>query len=289
MYYDPKTNKFPYTDITDKHYLKVKKNNGLVFDENYPYIDRSKGFLFKQKLIRILLYILVFPIATVRMGLRIKGRENIKKHKDVLKNGVISCCNHVHMWDYIAVMKAIRPFKSNLLAWAPNVRGENGKLIRLVGGIPIPDRGAHATAAYLNVLEDLLKNEKGWLHIYAEGSMWEYYAPVRPFKRGISYLSIKSGKPVLPLGISYRKAGFIRSKIFQQVACLTLTVGEPVYPNEPLPLGEREKDLTVRCHDAVCRLVGIDPAKNLYPPVFNNDKRIDYYTDVYGVGYKTSW
>ena len=38
-YFDPKTNKFPYTELTDKHYLQVKKNNGLVFDENYPYID----------------------------------------------------------------------------------------------------------------------------------------------------------------------------------------------------------------------------------------------------------
>lgn len=30
--YDPKTNKFPYTELTDQHYLHVKKNNGLVFD-----------------------------------------------------------------------------------------------------------------------------------------------------------------------------------------------------------------------------------------------------------------
>ena len=48
MYFDPKTNKFPYTEFTDQHYLKIKKNNGLVFDENYPYIDNSKKYKFKK-------------------------------------------------------------------------------------------------------------------------------------------------------------------------------------------------------------------------------------------------
>ena len=44
-----------------------------------------------------------------------------------------------------------------------------------------------------------------------------------------------------------------------------------------LPLLERERDLTVRCHEAVCRLAGIDPAENIYPPVYENSRRVDYY------------
>ena len=40
--------------------------------------------------------------------------------------------------------------------------------------------------------------------------------------------------------------------------------------------------------DAVCRLADIDPKENLYPAVFNHSERIDYYTSVYGVGYKGS-
>ena len=51
---------------------------------------------------------------------------------------------------------------------------------------------------------------------------------------------------------------------------------------------EREKDLTIRSHEAVCRLAGIDPKKNIYKPVFDHSKRIDYYTDTYGVKYKGS-
>lgn len=276
MLYDPKPTRYPFPKQTDRHYLVVKKNNGAVFDRNYPYIDRSRGFRFKQFLVRMLLYILAFPVATIRMGLRIRGRKNIKKNKALLKQGVISCCNHVHMWDYIAVMKAIRPFRSNLLAWAKNVRGENAKLIRMVGGIPIPEDDPHATGAFIATIKDLLAGG-GWLHVYAEGSMWEYYAPVRPFKSGIGYFAVQCGKPILPLAFSYRKPGWIRRVIFRQTACLTLSVGEPLFADASLPRKARETDLVKRSHEAVCRLAGIDPKENLYPPAFDNSERVDYY------------
>ncbi len=288
MMFDPKTDRFPYPPETDKHYLKVHMDRGIVFDTEYPYIDRSKGFLFRQGVVRFLLNAFVFWIAAIRMGLKIEGRENIRKYKDVLKNGVVSVANHVHMWDYIAVMTAIRPFRSNLLAWAPNVNGENGTLIRMVGGIPIPEGNTAATKAYLKVMRDLLQNRHGWLHIYAEGSMWEYYRPVRPFKRGAAHIACDSDKPILPLGFSYREPGWIRKHIFRQIATFTLHVGEPLFPNKELNAKEREKDLLIRSHEAVCRLVGIDPEENLYPAVFDNSKRVDYYTTTYGVGYKGS-
>lgn len=288
MMFDPKTDRFPYPPETDKHYLKVHMDRGIVFDTEYPYIDRSKGFLFRQGVVRFLLNAFVFRIAAIRMGLKIEGRENIRKYKDILKNGVVSVANHVHMWDYIAVMTAIRPFRSNLLAWAPNVNGENGTLIRMVGGIPIPEGNTAATKTYLKVMRDLLQNRHGWLHIYAEGSMWEYYRPIRPFKRGAAHIACDSDKPILPLGFSYREPGWIRKHIFRQIATFTLHVGEPLFPNKELNAKEREKDLLIRSHEAVCRLVGIDPEENLYPAVFDNSKRIDYYTTTYGVGYKGS-
>ena len=287
--FDPKTDKFPYPVETDKHYLEVHMDRGFVFDTKYPYIDRSRWFRFRQGVVRFLLNIFVFHVATVRMGLRIEGRENIKKHKEILKNGAVSVANHVHMWDYIAVMKAIRPFRSNLLAWAPNINGENGTLIRMVGGIPIPEGNTAATKTYLKVMRSLLKDEHGWLHIYSEGSMWEYYRPIRPFKRGASHIACDCGKPILPLAFSYREPGWIRKHIFRQIATFTLHIGEPLFPNNDLSPKEREKDLTIRSHDAVCLLAGIDPKENLYPPLFSEDvKRVDYYTTTYGAGYKGS-
>ena len=274
--FDPKTKKYPYTQYTNQHYLVVKKDRGIVFDSNYPYIDHSKWFRFKQALSRILLNVLVFPVATIRLGLIIKGRKIIKENKELLKKGAISCANHVHMWDYICLMKAIRPFHSYILVWDKNINGENGTMMRLVGGIPIPEGNIRASVKFTQEVDELVQNG-GWLHIYPEGSMWEYYAPIRPFKSGIGYCAVRNNKPILPMAFSYREPGWIRKHIFKQIACFTLSIGNPILPDMSLDKKEREHDLLVRSHDAVCQLAGIDPKENIYPPVFDNTERVDYY------------
>lgn len=273
--FDPKTHKYPYTEYTDQHYLVVKKNNGLVFDKDYPFIDTSKSFLRKQSWFRVLLNTMVFPITWITLGLKVKGKENLKKYKDVLDQGVVSVCNHVHLFDYLGIMSIIRPRRPYVLTWAPNVRGENGKSMRMVGCIPIPENDVQATISYFDSVQKLLERG-GWLHVYSEGSMWEYYAPIRPFKKGPAYFACANNKPILPLAYSYRKPSWIR-KIFKQPARFTLNIGEPIYPNLDLPKHEREADLTIRSHQAVCRLAGINPEENIYPPLFAKNKRIDYY------------
>ena len=288
MYFDPKTNKFPYPVNTDGHYLKVKKNNGLVFDENYPYIDNSKKAVRSRRWTRLLLNTMVFPFDVIRLGLKIKGKENLKKYKDVIDKGVISVSNHIHMFDYISIMLAIKPHKPNVLVWAQNIRGESSKLIRNVGGIPIPEDNLKATITYVKQIKEHI-NSGNWLHIYAEGSMWEYYAPIRPFKRGAAFFSVETNKPIIPMAFSYRKPNWIRRVIFKQIACFTLNIGEPIYPNNNLPRKERELELTKRVHEQVCILAGIDPKDNIYESYFNDSKRIDYYTDTYGIKYKGSW
>ncbi len=173
MTFDPKTNRFPYPEDTDRHYLIVKKDKGIVFDAEYPYVDRSKAFLRKQNLLRALLRVIVFPLCTIRLGLKIEGRDNLKKNRELLSGGVVSVSNHVHMWDYLAITKAICPVRPNVLSWAPDINGEFGTLIRLTGGIPIPETGIPATKAYLKAINKLLTEDHEWLQIYAEGSMWE--------------------------------------------------------------------------------------------------------------------
>ena len=285
--FDPKTDRYPYPEQTDQHYIIIKRDRGIVFDENYPYIDTSRKFRFVDFLVRAVLRLIVFPAVYVRLGLRIEGKRNLKKHREVIRGGIVSVCNHVHMWDYLGILCAIKPIRPRMLSWAANVNDENGPLVRHVGGIPIPEGSVRATKAYLRTVNDLLKGG-GWLHIYAEGSMWEYYAPIRPFKQGAAYFACENNVPVLPMAYTYREPSFIRRKLFRQTACLTLHIGEPVYPDESLPKSRRQNDLTVRCHEAVCKLAGFEKGENLYPPVFHNDKRIDYYTDTYGAGYKGS-
>ena len=280
MAYDPKPTKYPFPKDTASHYIKINMDRGLKFDKDYPYVEDSALFRFRRFFIFLLLHIIVFPVAAIRLGLKTNGKKNLKKYKDVLKKGVISCSNHIHFWDYICIMRAIRPVKPYVLTWDRNINGETGPLMRLVGGIPIPVGDVRAAHAFSESVGKLL--DGGWLHVYAEGSMWEFYQPIRPFKNGAAYFACKYGKPIMPIAFSYREPGFIRKKIFKQTALLTVNIGEPLYPDNELKAGDRVTDLQKRSHAAVCVLAGIEPGQNLYPPVYNGSERIDYYTDKYG-------
>ena len=275
MSYDPKTDRYPYPEYTDQHYIDAVNYNRELFDKDYPYVDNSKGFRFKQSLVHVLLNVIVFPVARIRLGLRIKGKENIKNNKELLQNGAITCSNHIHYWDYISIMRAVRPEHPYVISWAPNITNKSGKLVRLVGGIPIPENDTAASVVFMKTVKGTLDN-KGWIQIYAEGSMWEYYYPIRPFKMGIGYIACLTDKPVLPMAFSYRKPNLIRRKIFRQIALLTLTIGEPIVPDDSLPRKERETALVRNCHDAVCHLAGIDPKENIYPPIYDHSRKIDY-------------
>lgn len=287
--FDPKTNKFPYPLDTGTHYLHVKKDNGNIYDKNYPYIDKSKIFKFKQFLFRILMVVIVFPVSSIRMGLKIEGKENLKKYKDVIDQGIVSVANHVHMWDYISIMHAVYPFKTHILSWDKNISGENGTMIRMSGGIPVPSNNIRGFATMTSETINMIK-DGGWLHVASEASMWEYYAPIRPFKDGAAYFAYKTDRPILPMAYSYREVGWIRKHIFKQIALFTLNIGEPIYLNKNLNQNEAIEDLTIRTHDAVCNLAGINPKENLYKALYTKEtnKRIDYYTKEYGVGYKGS-
>lgn len=273
--FDPKTTKFPYPKDTAGHYIRTKKNRGLVFDEHYQYIDKRKSFLLKQSLLRHVLFIVVFPIAKIRLGLKINNKQVLKQHKDLLAQGAITICNHVHYWDYLAIMLTLRPIKPYILSWAQNLNDSSGRLVRLVGGIPIPEHNLKAKFKQLKEVGQML-DEGGWLHIYPEGSMWEYYRPIRPFKKGFEYLAIKHHKPIIPMAFSYRKPNWIRRYIFHQIAVFNLNIGQPMTVDTSLDKDLQQDDLIRRAHEQVVILAGLLKQENVYEPIYNHSVRIDY-------------
>ena len=273
--FDPR-NDAPYPEYTDGNYLPFGDTFDMVFDENYPYVDLSPEFKKKQRRARLLLNLLVFPFSYVRLGLRIRGKKNIKNNKALLKQGAVSVCNHVNRWDYIAIMNAIRPFKPYILVNQQNIATKDGELIRQVGGIPIPEGNYKATLAYLKAVKEMLE-KGGWLHLYPEGSMWEFYRPIRPLKRGAAYIARVADKPIVPLAISYRKPTWIRKKLFHQKARITLNIGAPIFIDKSIAEPRaQEIDLLKRVHAAMTALAGLSENENVYEAVFDNSKRIDY-------------
>ena len=274
--YDPMPTKYAFPKFTDGHYLVVKKNNHAVFDENFVYVDKSKKYRRRANLMRIATVGLAFPVMKLVTNIKIVGRKNIKKHKELFKNGVVSVSNHVHLWDYIGVMMAVAPFRPYHPSWDVNCRGENKILIRYNGGIPVPVGSIRATREFSNAIHQLLEEGK-WYHTYAEGSMWESYQPIRPFKKGAFRWAVKTGKPILPLAFSYREPKGLVKLIWGKGPLLTLRIGEPIFPDMTIPTPQAIEKLTIEAHEAVCRLAGIEPSENIYPPIYDNTLRIDYY------------
>ena len=78
---------YKYPDRCDEHMITVKKLYDLNFDEDYPY--RQKGFIYGciRAFYWFMVNVIVFPLLRLTHGLRIDGKENLKKYKKSLRAG----------------------------------------------------------------------------------------------------------------------------------------------------------------------------------------------------------
>ena len=162
---------YQYPERSDEHMIEVKKKRTINFDRNYPYFPKGFKYGFIRSLYWIITRTIVFPLMNLSHGLRIYGKKNLRKHRKEYKNGLITISNHVFYWDYLAVIKAMRPRLAYFPAWKENFEGSNGPLIRMSGGIPVPTNDIHAMLEFNKAIEHVLESGK-WLHFYPEGSMW---------------------------------------------------------------------------------------------------------------------
>lgn len=241
--------KYDYPNKYDEHMIHVSKKVELPnLDENYPYINKKKGVRFFQWLFYRLVSPIAWVLVKIRLGYKVRGRKILKKNKELLKNGGISICNHVHMWDFLLVLLSLRPRRPKPIAWPINLMGPNRHLIRLVGGIPIPET-YEAMKVFHRDIDEYIEKGK-WIHVYPETAMWHYYDKIKPFKKGAFTYAVKHNKPIVPLVINYRRRSwFIR--MFNKKPAMTVNILEPVVPNLSLGVGKAKEDLLVRCRIAM--------------------------------------
>jgi len=254
---------FVYPEKTDGRMVKMKIVRQVTIDENYPFIDRSIRF----KLMRAFCYFVVYTamrvLSFVRFGIKFEGRENLRKHKKLLKNGAMTIANHVHRWDFPFVLMAVGPRTMYVPVWKEILNSSDWRIISAAGGIPIPE-DIH-TIRYFNQAFDEICARKKWIHVYPEGSRFDYFQPIRPFKKGTFTMAHKYNLPVVPIAISYRKPRFpftivnwLRSKTgLKELPMITVRVGEPVVFDKNLTRKEAVQKMRKDCHQAVVRLAGI--------------------------------
>jgi len=262
---------YKYPDRSDEHMISVKHLRDTHFDEHYNYLDKSLWYKFKRVILWICLNLFVFLVVTIRHGLRIYGKENMRKHKKLYKDGAITICNHVFMWDYLCVLKAIRPHLQYHPGWKINFEGPNGPLIRWVGGIPIPTGNIRAMVKFKKAIDEVLESKK-WLHFFPEGSMWFYYPDIRPLKPAVFNFAVRHNKPVIPMSISFRKRKGI-TRLFSKKPCVDLHIGEPILPDTSLSIKEATDKMHRQAYHIMQVMNGINPGD----PTYNTNQNIDEY------------
>jgi 1-acyl-sn-glycerol-3-phosphate acyltransferase len=255
-----------YPDLPDQHMGDAVKDASLVVDENYPYLDKSLSFRLRSALIYFGIFALVFWVSPLRYGLKIEGRNILKKFKKELANGAMTVCNHVLRWDFLMVLQAVRWRRLYFPAWQTNLGGKDRNFIRLTGGIPVPE-SISGMRAFTSAFDELHAAKK-WIHVFPESANWPYFRPIRPFKKGMFSMAVKYKLPVLPLAISYREPHGIYRLFKRRDGKLypncTIRLGEPVFPDASLSRRDAVNLLRRQTHESIVRLAGIKA--NPYPP-----------------------
>ncbi len=261
MYYKHQLD-YQYPEQTDQHMIEVKHLRDVILDEDYPYYQKSAWYKIKRGFLQGMLYGVIYWLLPITHGLRIEGRERLKKNKALLKGGAITVCNHVFMWDFLCIMKAVRPHLSFFPAWKTNLEGPNGPLIRLAGGIPIPAESYRAMKSFKRAMEAVLEEGK-WMHFFPEGSLWFYYPDIRPLKKAVFQYAVKYNRPLIPMSISFRPRKGIQ-KWFGRSPLADLHIGEPLLPDQSLPYPEAVRRLHRETYYIMQEMNGVHPGDPSY-------------------------
>lgn len=238
-----------------------KFTSQFVANENYPFVDDSFRFRFLNRLlVPIVLRGLLRIMLHVKMGLRYKGRENLRKYKKELAGGVITIANHCFRLDCPCVLLATRaPLDVKIPMFAPNFGTKDGFFMRIVGGIPIPAAEAGMTAMKkFNEAFDEFHRRGYWFHIFPEAKRWDFYKPLRPFQKGAFTMAYKYGMPLLPCVITYReRTGFFRLFGPKELPLLQVEIGEPILPDKTQPRAQEVNRLIETAHKNMEKMAGI--------------------------------
>ncbi len=167
--------------------------------------------MYKEKTVTRKIIKFIFKlIALFLYRVKVIGKENLPK-----EGSALICPNHVHPLDS-AVVIATAKRKINVLAKEELFKAGIAKWFAGVFGIyPIKRDSADLAAIKLSL--KLLKNEE-LLMIFPEGTRDGMAKGVKP-KNGPVILAIKSGKPIIPVGV---QGSF---KVFRKVK---INIGKPI-------------------------------------------------------------
>lgn len=256
---DPKN--YP-TDNAQEHLVEVKPPRAgarqFVFDETYPYLDRSFGYWLNRNVIGIpFLWFVIYTWNRLHYGLKIEGRERLKPWRKELKRGAVAVCNHVYQFDAVAVKQALCPWRHIWIPmYAKHFNGGQYWFVRYVGGVPVPEKRS-GMRRFDEAFDEYHRRGQDVL-VFPEEVRWDLYTPIRPFRKGAFTMAHKWGCPVVPMAITYReRKGLYRLFGPKEQPTMTIHVGEPIAADSGKPRKEEVERLRREAHRQMVGLAGI--------------------------------
>lgn len=177
---------------------------------------------------------LVWLFTKVWLGIRVKGRENLKK-----AGGCFLYLNHTqNIADAFIPSIAGFPRKAHIVTGpeAVSIRGIR-VLVSMLGAVPLPSRFS-AARNFEARLQELI-DKRRVVTIYPEAHIWPYCNFVRDFSEKSFSYPYKTDAPVVAGVVVYRERRVFRN----HHPHITLYLSEPMYPDLSLPEKQARKEL----------------------------------------------
>lgn len=180
----------------------------VVLDKNYKFYNRSFIFRLGSKLILYLTRVwIIFP--KIFMGVKIRGRKNLKKVK-----GALVVSNHIHPLDAFFLASSFYFRKIYVTMLQSNLGfGVVSKYMRIAAAVPIPTE-MHMMRKFNRETKEVL--DKGDLILfYPEAALVPYCDHIRNFLPGAFHYAVVNDKPIVPCCFTFHKPKGIL-KIFRR-------------------------------------------------------------------------
>ena len=217
---------------------------------DFPYVRRGPLRAAAEfVLYRLIATPLIFLIAKIGFGLKIRNRGVMKKLRGT---GCFLYGNHTQ-----GMMDAYTP---TLIAFPKHAHIVTGPeavsppllrtLVPMLGGIPLP-----GTLAGFRPFREAVSariRQKRAVTVYPEAHIWPWYTGIRPFPDGSFQYPVREQVPAVAFVTTYR-----RRKVFRNLwPCLTVTLSEPFYPDPSLSPAEAKRKLRDEVYEFMARTAG---------------------------------
>ena len=240
-----------------EHLLKVEKVPEHIFemDEHYPYYDQSPAYMKERNKAYFICNTYCKIVQFFKWGFRVRGRSVMRRYKDAFAGGAITICNHAYRWDAVSVIHATgKRFYIPMLG--DNMMTRDYWYMRYIGGIPVPS--SMAAMKKYNEAFDRYHEQGEWMHVFPEATRWNFYKPIKPFRKGAFSMAYKYNMPILPCCITYRKrTGLYLLFGKKEEPLITITLGEPIFPDTSKPRKVEVERLRNLAHATMERMAGI--------------------------------